>query len=191
MPLPAPTVARTSCHTRRIVCEGFERADGCFDIDGWLIDVKGYTFVTPIRGELRPGDPQHGMGMRVTVDADFMIKDVIAVMDATPSNHCLGAAPNFTKLIGLKLVPGFNRTARTVLDGTLGCTHLIDLLGVMATTAHQTIWGKKFRPAPELSSESKPPPIVNSCRGWADDGTLVATAFPQFYTGSGYTLPEG
>ena len=191
MPLPAPTVPRTPYHTRRIVCEGFERADGGFDIDGWLADVKGYTFVTPIRGELRVGDFQHSMGMRVTVDLDFMIKDVIAVMDATPSNHCLGAAPNFSKLIGLKLVPGFNRTARSVLDGTLGCTHLIDLLGVMATTAHQAIWGKKFRPAAMTSGEvDAPPPIVNSCRGWADDGTLVGTAFPEFYTGSGFSLPE-
>lgn len=191
MPLPPPTVERASCHTRRIVCEGFERVDGLFDVDGWLTDVKGYTFVTPIRGELRAGDFQHGLGMRVTVDIDFMIKDVMAVMDATPSNHCLGAAPNFTKLIGLKLVPGFNRTARTVLDGTLGCTHLIDLLGPMATTAHQTIWAKKFRAAPPTSDvEKSPPPIVNSCRGWAEDGTLVATAFPEFYTGPAFSLPE-
>jgi hypothetical protein len=112
-------------------------------------------------------------------------------MDATPSNHCLGAAPNFVKLIGLKLVPGFNRTARTVLDGTLGCTHLIDLLGPMATTAHQTIWAKRFRPVTASSGDEKSPsPIVNSCRGWADDGPLVATAFPQFYTGPAFSLPE-
>lgn len=191
MPLPPPPVERTSSHTRRIVCEGFERADGLYDVDGWLTDVKGYTFVTPIRGELPAGEFQHGLGMRVTIDSDFMIKNVIAVMDATPSNHCLGAAPNFAKLVGLKLVPGFNRTARTVLDGTLGCTHLIDLLGPMATTAHQTIWAKKFRPAAGASGDEKsPPPIVNSCRGWAEDGVLVAAAFPQFYTGPGFSLPE-
>jgi hypothetical protein len=191
MPLPPPTVERTSSHTRRIVCEGFERADGLFDIDGWLTDVKGYTFVTPIRGALPAGEFQHGLGMRVTVDRDLNITDVIAVMDATPSNHCLGAAPNFAKLIGLRLVAGFNRTARTVLDGTLGCTHLIDLLGPMATTAHQTIWAKKFRPATEPSgNEKSPSPIVNSCRGWADDGPLVATTFPQFYTGPALSLPE-
>jgi DUF2889 family protein len=190
MTLPPPSVERTSCHTRRIVCEGFERADGLFDIDGWLTDVKGYTFVTPIRGALPAGEFQHSLGMRVTIDPDFMIKNVIAVMDATPSSHCLGAAPNFTKLVGLKLIPGFNRTARTVLDGTLGCTHLIDLLGPMATTAHQTIWAKKFRPATMSGDEKSPPPIVNSCRGWAEDGTLVGTAFPQFYTGPAFSLPE-
>ena len=110
MPLPPPHRRAHVLQTRRIVCEGFERADGLYDIDGWLTDVKGFTFVTPIRGELPAGEFQHGLGMRVTIDSDFMIKNVIAVMDATPSKHCLGAAPNFAKLIGLKLVPGFNRT---------------------------------------------------------------------------------
>lgn len=189
MPLP-PAVERTSSHTRRIVCEGFERADGLYDIDGWLTDVKGFIFPT-LRGALPPGELQHGLGLRITIDVDFIIKDVIAVMDATPSDHCLGAAPNFAKLIGLKLVAGFNRTARTVVDGTLGCTHLIDLLGPMATTAHQTIWAKKFQHVMRRPSDSKSPPqVVNSCRGWADDGPLVANAFPQFYTGPATSPPE-
>jgi Protein of unknown function (DUF2889) len=190
MPLP-PSVERTSSHTRRIVCEGFERADGLYDIDGWLTDVKGFTFVTPFRGALPPGELQHGLGLRLTIDLDFTIKDVIAVMDATPSDYCLGAAPNFAKLIGLKLVAGFNRTARTVIDGTLGCTHLIDLLGPMATTAHQTIWAKKFRHVTGPSGDPKSPPqVVNSCRGWADSGPMVAHAFPQFYTGPATSVPE-
>ena len=108
MPFP-PAVERTSSHTRRIVCEGFERADGLYDIDGWLTDVKGFTFMT-LRGALPPGELQHGLGLRITIDVDFIIKDVIAVMDATPTDHCLGAAPNFAKLIGLKL--GQGSTAR-------------------------------------------------------------------------------
>ncbi|TAL01566.1 MAG: DUF2889 domain-containing protein [Rhodospirillaceae bacterium] len=191
MPLPTPTVARTSSHTRQIVCEGFERADGLFDIDGWLTDVKGAPFVTPFRGTLSPGEPQHSLGLRITIDGDFLIKDVIAVMDATPSDHCFGAVPNFAKLIGLKLSGGFNRTARTVIERTLGCTHLIDLLGPMATTALQTVWAKNPRRFLGSSKDPKtPPPMVNSCRGWADDGEMVANAFPQFYTGPANVPPK-
>jgi hypothetical protein len=183
MPLPPPSTERKPSHIRRIVCEGFERADGLFDIDGWLTDTKGFVFPEPFRGDLAVGEPQHDLGLRITIDLDFMIKDVIAVMNATPTEHCLGAAPNFKKLIGLKLTPGFNRVARNVLDGTLGCTHLIDLLGPMATTAFQTIWAKNFQRAAAPAEPNTPPPIVNSCRGWADDGALVSLAFPKFYKG--------
>ncbi len=182
MPLPAPTVERSASHIRRIVCEGFDRADGLYDIDGWLTDTKAFVF-NAVRGPIPIGEPQHDMGLRITIDSNFIIKDVIAVMTATPVEHCLGAAPNFSKLIGLQLTPGFNRTARNVLDGALGCTHLIDLLGPMATTAYQTVWSKNFYNVSGPVDPEKPPPIVNSCRGWAEDSEMVAVAFPEFYKG--------
>jgi hypothetical protein len=121
------------------------------------------------------------MGLRITIDINFIIKDVIAVMTATPVEHCLGAAPNFAKLIGLQLTPGFNRIARNVLDGALGCTHLIDLLGPMATTAYQTVWSKNFYKSTGPVEHGKPPAMINSCRGWAEDSEMVAVAFPEFY----------
>jgi hypothetical protein len=49
MPLPAPAVDRSASHTRQIVCEGFERADGLYDIDGWLTDTKAFVF-NAVRG---------------------------------------------------------------------------------------------------------------------------------------------
>ena len=183
MPLPVPTVERSPSHIRRIVCEGFERADGLFDVDGWLRDTKGFVFHA-LRGSIPIGEPQHDMGLRITFDANFLIKDVVAVMETTPIEHCLGAAPNFAKLIGMKLTPGFHRTARTVLDGTLGCTHLIDLLGPMATTAHQTVWSKSFHKSAGPAVPDRPPAIINSCRGWAEDSRMVEVAFPAFYKGS-------
>jgi len=189
MPLPSPTVERSPSHIRRITCEGFERADGLYDIDGWLTDTKGFVF-NSIRGEIPIGEPQHDLGLRITIDMEFMIQDVVAVMDTTPTDHCLGAAPNFSKLIGLKLTPGFNKTARTVLDGTLGCTHLIDLLGPMATTAYQTVWSKNFYKSAAPVETGKPPAMINSCRGWADDSEMVATAFPKFYKGPARTGTE-
>lgn len=182
MPLPVPAVERSPVHIRRIVCEGFERADGLYDIDGWLTDTKAFVF-NAVRGPLPVGEPQHDMGLRLTIDMEFIIKDVIAVMNATPVEHCLGAAPNFSKLIGLKLTPGFNRTARNVVDGTLGCTHLIDLLGPMATTAYQTVWSKNFYKVSEQGDAAKKPSIINSCRGWAEDSEMVAVAYPEFYNG--------
>ena len=42
MPLPAPTSERKLLHTRTITCQGYERADGKWDIDGWINDIKTY-----------------------------------------------------------------------------------------------------------------------------------------------------
>ena len=42
MLLPQTTVARRHVHSRRITCEAFERADGLWDIDANMTDVKTY-----------------------------------------------------------------------------------------------------------------------------------------------------
>jgi hypothetical protein len=181
MPFPEP-VERAHRHTRRIVCEGFERADGLFDIDAWLTDTKGVPLHMPLRGTLMPGEKQHHLGLRITVDETLEIKDVVAMMDVTPSDLCRTAEPNFKKLIGLNFNAGFNREARSVLKGTLGCTHLLDLLGPMATTAFQVVWTKNHD-AQKAANPGKPPAVMNNCAGWAEDGELMYQGFPEFYKG--------
>lgn len=56
MPL-SPPAAREHIHTRRVECQGFRRADGLWDIEGHLTDVKTYSFHNDDRGTMEPGDP--------------------------------------------------------------------------------------------------------------------------------------
>ena len=58
---------------------------------------------------------------------------------------CPTAAPNFTRLEGMQIKPGFLRDATHRVGGTVGCTHLRELLQQMATTAFQTINAAKTR----------------------------------------------
>ncbi|TAL00641.1 MAG: DUF2889 domain-containing protein [Rhodospirillaceae bacterium] len=176
MPLPASTVDRKLLHTRRIVCEGYERADGLYDIEGWLTDVKDYPQPAVERGLIPAGEPMHGMGLRVTVDAAFMIHDVVAVMDHVPTSICGSVIPNFKRLIGVNMTSGFRQKVKALLGHTEGCTHLIDLLGLLATVAYQSIIAKGPRPG----ATDKPPRQMNSCRGWAQDGPIVRIAYPQW-----------
>jgi hypothetical protein len=187
MPLPPTSAERTLLHTRTITCQGFERADGLWEIDGWLTDVKSYSFPNHDRGEIKAGEPLHGMGLRLTIDQSLTVQDAVAVMDFSPFRICPNITPSFRKLIGLKLTKGFNRSVRELLGGTAGCTHLVDLLGPMATTLYQTsagARGKKLRQAFGSGDEGRRPPLIDSCHAWAATGEAVKRTFPDHYAGS-------
>ena len=51
----------------------------------------------------------------------------------TPYAICSSVAPSFTRLAGLQIKPGFLKEAAKRVGGTLGCTHLRELLQQMAT----------------------------------------------------------
>ena len=85
------------------------------------------------------------MWLRLTIDGAMQIVEVDAVSDKTPYAVCPGAAPNFSRLVGMRIKAGFLRDANHRVGGTVGCTHLRELLQQMATTAFQTINPAKVR----------------------------------------------
>ncbi|MDP2696573.1 DUF2889 domain-containing protein [Thalassospira sp.] len=195
MPLSAPT-DRAHLHTRNITCTGYRRADGLWDIEGHITDVKTYGFENNDRGEIPPGVPIHQMWLRITLGDDMVITAVEAVTDHAPFNACDEIAPNYTKLVGLKIGPGLKQQIRERVGGIYGCTHLTELMGPVATTAFQTIFPIRAREAedrrkqaaaqnPDDASEQpkRRSPLVNTCHGWRSDGAAVKRIAPDSYTG--------
>ena len=196
MPL-SPPVGRQHLHTRRVTCQGFFREDGLWDIEGRITDEKSYEHANEWRGPLKPGDFVHDMSIRLTLNDRFTIVDVDAVTDKSPYRICGDVTPDFKKLIGLRVGGGFHREVRARLGGVHGCTHIVELLGPVATTAFQTISSGKARelerahraksdPAPREDAPSKPgrkPYVIDTCHAWAADGPVVKRWVPQFYTG--------
>lgn len=180
MPLSAP-VARNPIHTRQVICRGFRRLDGLWDIEGLLIDTKDYDFQRLFRPDtLKAGEALHKMSVRITVDNDLLIHAVEAVTDDSPFPHCGDITPAFSALKGLNLGQGFLKEVRTRFSGVNGCTHIVEMMGPIATTAFQTIF-------PVLSREREQigrPPIIDSCHAFAADGSVVAHLWPQYATGS-------
>ncbi|KJE36665.1 hypothetical protein UF64_03035 [Thalassospira sp. HJ] len=187
MPLSRPA-EREHIHTRTVTCQGFRRADGLWDIEGHITDIKTYGFTNHDRGEIPAGEPVHGMWIRVTVGDDLVIRAVEAEMEYAPFSACDAIAPNYENLIGLKLGPGLRKQIRERTGGVHGCTHLNELMGPVATTAFQTIFpilAKESLEAPE-ENDTKPPrrnPLINTCHGWRSDGPAVKRISPDFYTG--------
>lgn len=198
MVLSAPA-DRDHLHTRTVTCQGFRRRDGLWDIEGHMTDVKTYAFHNDHRGSIEPGDPLHDMALRITVDDSLTIVAAEATTNKAPYAICPSITPNFQKLIGLSIKGGFTRMVRARLGGVHGCTHLVELLGPMATTAFQTIYpilvkeraeripseaatGPESDTAPPKKAE-KPPALLNSCHAYASNGPLVKKLWPAFYTG--------
>lgn len=199
MPL-SPPVGRQHLHTRRVVCQGFFRDDGLWDIEGRITDEKTYEHANEWRGPLKPGDFVHDMSIRLTIDHHFTIVDVEAVTDKSPYRMCGDIAPDFKKLIGLRIGGGFHRAVRERLGGVHGCTHIVELLGPVATTAFQTVSSGKARELnrahrakssdmPKLADPNAPPKlrrkpyVIDTCHAWAADGAVVKRWAPDFYTG--------
>jgi hypothetical protein len=180
MPL-TPPAERSPIHTRAIECRSYRRADGLFDIEGHLTDVKSYPFSSEYRGEVKAGEPVHDMWLRLTVDDDMVVREVEAKTDAGPYAVCPAINPAFAKLKGLAVGPGWNKKVRELLGGVRGCTHLVDLLGPMGTVTLHTVRWSTSAPGAKPRAPSRPP--LNICHAWSADGEVVRREYPALYTG--------
>lgn len=133
-------VDREEIHHRSVDLRFFRRADGLYEVEGRLVDTKTHPFRRQLAGEDTPaGMPVHDITVRLVVDGTLLVVDAIAVMAATPFAICPGATGTLAPLKGLRLGAGWNRRVRELLGGAASCTHIVELLGPMATTALQGV----------------------------------------------------
>lgn len=184
MPLPPPA-PREALHERRIECTGYRREDGLWDIEGHLVDTKTYDFESTFKGEMTAGTPVHEMWIRLTVDDALKVLAVETVTEAGPFPCCPDITPAFKALEGLTLGPGWSRKVRERVGGVRGCTHIVELLGPLATTAFQTMYSRAGRE--QMENKDKPtrrPLHIDTCHALRSDGEIVKQAWPDYYTGS-------
>jgi hypothetical protein len=180
MPLSQP-VPRKPVHRRRIDCHGYLREDGLWDIEAYLCDTKSHELMTVERGLVSPGEPIHVMWFRLTVDDTLQIHDAEARTDVSPFSICPEVNANYKRLVGRRIGPGWNKMVRTELGGREGCTHLTELLAVMATVAIQTIFPyRDMRPESDATSRERlHPSLPDSCHGFRRDGPVIARYWPN------------
>ena len=182
MPLTS-AAARSLIHTRDIECKGYEREDGLWDIEAHLVDTKTQMHTRRHGGaERQPGDPIHDLWLRLTIDLDLLIHDAEASTDVGPYPHCGDITPNFKSLAGVKIGPGWRREIAARLGGVKGCTHLVELLGPVGTTAYQAT-GRARQARLAQKAITRKPYQLNSCHVYKDDSVAVLERWPQFYTG--------
>lgn len=169
----SPPVTRQLRHKRQVVCDGYERSDGLWDIEAHLLDTKTFA-ITPNGSTTVPaGDPIHSMRVRLTIDTTMLIKQIEVSMENTPYHQCSSIEHAFRSIIGERIGSGWRKMIREKVGGVKGCTHVVELLGPIATTAYQSMYQI-------LQRQSGTVPL-NGCHVWADNGALVAEYHPQFY----------
>ncbi|HTH80779.1 MAG TPA: DUF2889 domain-containing protein [Ramlibacter sp.] len=131
---------RAPLHTRQVVCTGWEREDGFFDIEGRMSDVRTRD-QDASRGatQRKAGEPIHLMSLRLTIDDSFTIVAAEACTHQAPFADCHEISGLYGRLAGLQIRAGFQRAVKERFGDALGCTHLTELLGPMATAAFQSI----------------------------------------------------
>ena len=173
-------VSRKHLHTRAITLHGYQREDGQFDIEDEITDTKAYAFNIGIR-EVKIGDPLHHMRARLTVDENLTITQAEAVTEAGPFTICPGGAETFGRLTGLTIKSGFIKAANERLGGSVGCTHLRELLQQMATVVFQTTFPMREKRVSDVQAER--PRLLNTCHAYADTGEVVKERWPHLYKG--------
>jgi len=176
MPLPSPA-SRSLAHTRELRFDGYQRDDGLWDIEGHLIDSKPFDW-TLASGTRVAGTPIHEMRIRLTIDNDFVIRDVAAASDGRPyPGYCENIAPAYAVLVGLKLGRGFRKAVQQALGGIQGCTHLTEMLGQFSTVAFQTFAGNRR----DNDSGDTQPAQLDHCHALALGSEAVRKYYPRWY----------
>lgn len=165
--------SRVQVHLREVVCRGYRRSDGLWDIEARMTDRKAYPVHNDYR-HVEAGGPFHEMSLSVTIDETLTIQAVQASIDAGPHRVCPAVTPNFQRVVGLRIRAGFSAELRRRLGGVQGCTHLVELFGPLATTAVQSV--QPLSPAP-----GERPPQIDSCHALAATGEVVAKYWPRFH----------
>lgn len=183
MPL-SPPKRRQSLHTRRIHCQGFRRDDGLWDIEGSLVDTRDEAMETFGRGRIAPGEHLHEMWIRLTVDNHLEVIDIEAVTEHSPYPACPNFPKYFGKLIGQRIEPGWTAKVRLLLGGRRGCTHLVELLGPIATTAVQTVYAWRGEVGEHLPDDVSPPrEFIDSCHSLVSGGEAASHLWPTHRQG--------
>ncbi len=174
----SPPAPRKLLHVRSVECRGYAREDGLWDIEGSITDVKTYPFESRFRGLVLANDPVHEMAIRLTVDDRLNIERAEAFTRRSPYEVCPSAAWAFSKLAGLRIKGGWMNEVKERYGRAKGCTHLLELLYPVGTTAFQTVFAYREhllreQGLPEGEAMRRRGPPTNSCYALAEDGPVV------------------
>ncbi|MCC2595379.1 DUF2889 domain-containing protein [Pusillimonas sp. MFBS29] len=181
MPLPPPDIAREPLHTRSIRVNSYARADGQWDLEAELIDIKSYDFDKRNGTVTHPaGEPIHHMHLRVTIDAQFAITAAVAAYDAAPyDEHCSCIAPDYQALVGMNLLRNFRQAVKNRFARVAGCTHLTELSYVLPTVAVQTMSNQRRQE--QAADPSIKPFQLSGCHALRLSGPVAQEYYPQWY----------
>ena len=157
----------------------FRRKDGLYDVEAHLVDTKPFAFERVNRPDPLPaGQPQHDLWVRLVLDDEHTLRAVEAASDTTPVAICPRAGGSLSVLVGERIGKGWSKVVRERLQRLDNCTHLVELLMPMATTALMGTRGAK--PIAVRFPPGARPTQLDTCYAWSTEREMVGNAWPEF-----------
>ncbi len=159
----------------------FRRSDGLFEIEARVVDRKPHELPPPPGARLvRANEPLHDLGLRMVFDDSLVVRAIEPFTTLAPYPVCPDGGRALQSVVGLRMTGGWGREVRNRLSGARSCTHLMELLTPVATTAHQALRG--FRSGrPEPTDANGRPAKIDSCYAFRADGEVVLRRWPAFH----------
>ena len=176
-------VTREEIHQRRLDLRFFARSDGLFEAEGRLVDTKRQAFRRQLATEdSPPGAALHDIVVRLVVDASLVVQEATASYAAAPFGICPGGADALQRLRGQPISAGWNKRVRDLLGGVHSCTHIVEMLGTLASTVHQGMAPERLAQINEPHNEAMRRSKVDSCFAYAAHREVVARLWPQLHS---------
>jgi hypothetical protein len=125
--------------------------------------------------------PLHDITVLLVIADDLLVHDARATMHATPFSICQGAVDTLSPLKGLRIGSGWTRRVRELLGGRASCTHIMELMGPLATTAMQGLAPQRLARINDPDDESHRRSKVDSCYAYAAEREVVARLWPHLH----------
>jgi hypothetical protein len=176
---------REELHHRQIDLRFYRRSDDLYEVVGRLVDTKSHAFRRQLaQADTPPHTPVHDIAVHLVIDDGMLVHEAFAAMHATPFEVCPQATQALALLRGLSLRKGWNRQVRELLGGAVSCTHIVELLGPMATTAFQGLAPLRLQEINRPGSEALRRAKVDSCYAYGAEREVVARLWPHLHRGA-------
>ena len=148
-----PDIKGRPLHTRSLTVIVSRESDTRWHARGDVIDLRKHSFV-PLVDEIQPAGVIHMMSIDFDFDPEsFRIDEIqieqpfvaIESSEATGGDCCRDPAPRLLELNGETLGPTFSKRLSGLFGGRLGCSHLLTLFQLIASTVPHAVGLEKER----------------------------------------------
>ena len=99
-----------------------------------------------------------------------------------PIRRAATSRPTSRRLKGVTIGAGWRKKTLELLGGIKGCTHLVELLGPLGTTAFQAT-GRAREQRNAGKPVTKKPYQLGACHMYDETSAAVKVRWPQYYRG--------
>lgn len=161
----------------------YVRDDGLYDIEGRLIDTKPFEFERLGSSTSLPaGHSLHDISVRVTIDDDFVVRAIEASSDVTPYALCKEAENTLQSLVNQRIARGWSAIVKERLRGAASCTHIMEMMIPLASTAMQGVRGLRSKQERRTNVEGVVPPQIDTCYAYGRSRSVVLALWPEHHS---------